>query len=932
MAERELFWKVDDQAARLNELMTLDPALKDIPLRRDVRSLGRLLGDVIKEQAGLATYDAEEELRRLAISHRALVDQQEELYLDHPIEHELQEQAVRIVGAMTVAEAYQIVKAFGTFFELTNLAETNHRMRRRRATQLSPDAPVKPGSLLGTLMRMRDRGITAEQALDLLRQVEIVPVFTAHPTEVARRVVLFKRRRIARELAGLDLLPLTGDGAARRQEAILTEITALWQTDEVRRRPQGVADEIRMGLDHYPGSLMAPLPGLYGEMAEDFREAYGVDLPDAAFPTVIRFGSWIGGDRDGNPNVTAESTRHALESARLMILSRYLDGVEELKELLTPSTNRVPVSPQLREALERYVATLTGAAAETSVYPECEPYRKFLRFVHYRLLHTRDSQDHPDAYPDAAALAADLLLVRESLAQGAGERLARRSVDPLLRQVETFGFHLHALDIRQHARIHARAVAELAAGGGACGDGSHPLPPPPSAETTELLDTLRAVAKLKRRYSPKSIRSYVISGASSARDTLSLIWLMELCGVRVAATPDGKDPGVMPVPLFESIEDLRNAPGICRSLWCSPEYAPFLDSWGRRQEVMLGYSDSNKDGGMLTSTWEIHKAHRDLQRVARECGVSLRLFHGRGGTVGRGGGPTHRAIIAQPADGFSGSLKITEQGEVINWKYSDPSLAKRNLELMVAASLETLARTGLVETRPEPAWEEALEEMSGNAFAFYRERITDNPDILPYFEQATPVLELEHAKIGSRPARRSRSRDIAELRAIPWGFGWMQSRHVIPGWFGVGFALERFASGGEERMELLRSMMGRFPFFFDLMRNVELALTKVDLPLARLYASLVTDAGVRERVFAMVVEEYRRTRRMVLAVTGQTRLLEKNPALTGSLRLRNPYIDPLSMIQIELLRRKRAGEESEELNYVLAATINGIAAGLRNTG
>ena len=931
MAEREMFWKVDDQAARLNELMTLDPALKDIPLRRDVRSLGRLLGEVIREQAGQGTYEAEEELRRLAISHRALADQ-EEVSLDNPAETELQERAVRLVEALTVAEAYQIVKAFGTFFELTNLAETNHRMRRHRATQLSPDAPVKPGSLLGTLMRMRDRGITADRALEWLRQVEIMPVFTAHPTEVARRVVLFKRRRIARELAGLDLLPLTDDEAVGRQEAILTEITALWQTDEVRRRTQGVADEIRMGLDHYPGSLISPLPGLYEEMAEDFRQVYGVDLPDSAFPTVIRFGSWIGGDRDGNPNVTADSTRHALESARQMILSRYMEGVEELKELLTPSTNRVTVSQQLQEALERHVAILTGAGAETAVYPECEPYRKFLRFVHYRLQHTRGVQDHPDAYPDSAAFAADLMLVRESLAQGSWQRLGRRYVDPLLRQVETFGFHLHALDIRQHARIHARAVTELAAGAGTCEHGPGSLPPPPSAETAELLDTLRAIAELKRRYSPQSIRSYVISGASSARDTLCLIWLMELCGVRAAASPDGKDPGVMPVPLFESIEDLRNAPEICRSLWCSPDYSPLLDSWGRRQEVMLGYSDSNKDGGMFTSTWEIYKAHRDLQRVARECGVSLRLFHGRGGTVGRGGGPTHRAIIAQPADGFSGSLKITEQGEVINWKYSDPSLARRNLELMVAASLETLARTGLVETRPEPAWEEALEEMSESAFAFYRERITDNPDILPYFEQATPVREFEHAKIGSRPARRTRSRDLSELRAIPWGFGWMQSRHVIPGWFGVGFALARFASAGEERMGLLRTMMGRFPFFFDLIRNVELALTKVDIPLGRLYASLVTDGGVRERVFAMVTEEYRQTRRMVLAVTGQTRLLEKNPALNASLRLRNPYIDPLSMIQIELLRRKRRGEESDELNYVLAATINGIAAGLRNTG
>ncbi len=932
MVETELFWKADDQAARLNELIARDPTLKDVPLRRDVRSLGRLLGEVIKEQEGEGAYDAEEELRHLAIRHRALTDQQEAVILDHPVEHELQEQAVRIVRAMTVAEAYQIVKAFGTFFELTNLAETNHRMRRRRAAELYPDAPVKPGSLLGTLQRMHDGGITAEKALEWLRQVEVMPVFTAHPTEVARRVVLFKRRRIARELAGLDRLPLSGDRAARGQEAILTEITALWQTDEVRRRKPSVDDEIRMGLDHYPDALIAPLPDFYEDLAREFRQVYGGEHSAPDFPTVIRFGSWIGGDRDGNPNVTTDSTRRALEAARGTIITHYLNAVEGLKELLTPSTNRVAVSGEMLDVLGNYAVALTAVVPEIEFYPACEPYRKFLGIVHYRLESTRTGADHPDAYPDAASFAADLLLVRRSLAEGGGDRLACRYVDPLLRQVDTFGFHLHSLDVRQHARVHAKAVAELAAGAGTGGNQPSVLPPTPSAETIELLDMLRAIAKQKRSFPPEAIRTYVISGAGSVQDTLSLLWLMELCGVRAAASPDGKDPGVMPVPLFESIDDLRNAPEVCRTLWCSPEYSPFLDSWGRRQEVMLGYSDSNKDGGMLTGTWEIFKAHRALHRVAEECGVRLRLFHGRGGTVGRGGGPTHRAIIAQPAGAFSGSIKITEQGEVINWKYSDPMLAKRNLELMVAASLEALAHTGLVETEADEAWEEALEEMSGSAFTFYREKIIDNPDILQYFEEATPVREFELAKIGSRPARRTQGRDLSELRAIPWGFGWMQSRHVIPGWFGVGFALERFAGQGNQNGELLATMMRRFPFFFDFMRNVELALTKVDLPLARLYASLVTDAPLRERVFAMIVEEYQRTRRMVLTVTGQSRLLEKNPPLASSIRLRNPYVDPLSMIQIELLRRKRGGEESEELNYVLAATINGIAAGLRNTG
>jgi phosphoenolpyruvate carboxylase len=646
---------------------------------------------------------------------------------------------------------------------------------------------------------------------------------------------------------------------------------------------------------------------------------------------VVCFGSWIGGDRDGNRHVNAETTREALQKAREVILADYLASLEELRRLLTPSLSRVTVSPALSSVLADYHVRLTVTDTERDVIPEYEPYRRLAGFMLHRLRKALVEAEHPDAYPDAVVFAADLQLIRDSLAAGGGIRLARYLVDPLLRQVDTFGFHLHSLDIRQHARVHAQAVIELAAG---CATYALPpaaLPAPPSPETKELIDTLRAIARLKRCYPPAAIQSYVISGASSVQDSLSLIWLMELCGVHVAADDNG-DPGVMPVPLFESIDDLRQAPQICSTLWSSADYRPFLDSWGRRQEVMLGYSDSNKDGGMLTSTWEIHKAHRELHRVADQCGVKLVLFHGRGGTVGRGGGPTHRAIVAQPERAFSGALKITEQGEVINWKYSDAALSQRNLELMVAASLEALARPGSVTDEAEVYWEAGLEEMSADAYSYYRRCIAENPDIIPYFEQATPVLEFDLAKIGSRPARRGVTRDLSDLRAIPWGFGWMQSRHVIPGWFGVGYALERFSARGELQQQQLNAMMARFPFFYDLIRNVELALTKVDLPLARLYADLVPDQALRERVFGMVSEEFLRTRRMLLTITGQSCLLENNAPLARSLKLRNPYVDPLSLIQIELLRRKRGGEESEELNYVLAATINGISAGLRNTG
>ncbi|MFL5540031.1 MAG: phosphoenolpyruvate carboxylase, partial [Longimicrobiaceae bacterium] len=659
-------------------------------------------------------------------------------------------------------------------------------------------------------------------------------------------------------------------------------------------------------------------------VVDDFHAEYGDAVAAHRLPRVVAFGSWIGGDRDGNPYVTPEVTRSALQLARETILDRYVHALEGLLERLSASTLQVPVSPALQQALERYAATISSLDPSPGKRSPTEVYRRFLGYVGARLRTARDDPRHPAAYPDADAFAADLRLVRESLVANQGTRLAASLVDPLLRQVEAFGFHLHTLDIRQHARIHARAAEELFA------SPDQPLPPPPSEETQALLETLRTVAELKRAYPPQAIRTYVISGAASVSDVLNVVRLAELCGVRVAAG-DG-DPGLMPVPLFESIDDLRACPGICRELWGRPEYARLLESWGRRQEVMLGYSDSNKDGGMLTSTWEIFRAHRALHQVARQAGITLRLFHGRGGTVGRGGGPTHRAISAQPPGAFCGELKLTEQGEVLNWKYAEPILAERNLELMVAAALGSLAQTSPPDAGKMRAWEAAMDALSADAYAFYCRRIAENPDVLPYFQQATPVGELEHARIGSRPARRGESRGLEDLRAIPWVFGGMQSRHVLPAWFGVGHALERFAARGVEEERLLREMTETFPLFDDLVRNVEMGLAKADLDIARRYAELVDDEGLRGRVFGMLEEEFERSRAAVLRVTAQRELLETNPVLARSIRLRNPYVDPLSLIQVELLHRKRAGEDSDELDFALGATINGISAGLRNTG
>ena len=932
MKKTEPLWQALDQATRLAELTSADPELKEVPLRRDVRSLGRLLGEVLTKQAGPTLFEAVEELRQLAIRHRDLHISYDPAPGARPQEQDLMERAAQIVNELTIAEAYRMTKAFSIYFELVNLAETNHRKRRRRAAQVGAEFSVQPGTFRGTLERMRDGGIGVEAALEWLRRVEVIPVFTAHPTEVARRTVLFKRRRIARELEKLDFLPLTDAAALAGEASIAAEITALWQTDEVHRRQPTVRDEIKMGLDYYPSGVIGTLSSLYEEMADAFRRVYGGPISAHDLPTVVRFGSWIGGDRDGNPLVTADCTRDALYMARQMILEHYISATDELLERLSPSMRQACVSAELRQALDHYLASIPAVELRAEKRTADEFYRLFLDYVVYRLHCTRDEPVHADAYPDANAFIADLALVRDSLVNNNGHPLAQLLVDPLLRQVATFGLQLHTVDFRQHARVQQRAIAELSSGANLDHEGKLTLPSPPSAETAELLDSLRALAELKRTYPAQAIRSYVISGTRSAKDVLSCIWLMKLCGVRVAAADAANDPGIMPVPLFESIEDLRNCAEVCRSLWTSSEYAPFLESWGRHQEVMLGYSDSNKDGGMVTSTWEIYKAHRALHRVAAQCNVKLRLFHGRGGTVGRGGGPTHRAIVAQPVGAFSGEIKITEQGEVLNWKYSDPILAERNLELMIAASLEALTRPNSSQIGDDGEWEAAMEAMSGDAFAFYSEQIVENPDILPYFEEATPVMEFDLAKISSRPARRGERRGLSDLRAIPWVFGWMQSRHVLPAWFGVGYALEKFCSAEQGRKGLLQGMMRSFPLFEDLIRNVEIGMAKADLTIAERYAGLVSNPELRARVFALIAGEFQRTHRMILRISGQSRLLENNPVLARSIRLRNPYVDPMSLIQVDLLRRKRAGEVNSELNYALAATINGISAGLRNTG
>ena len=855
--------------------------------------------------------------------------------------------------SLPVERAVLLTRAFAFYFELINLAETNHRKRRRIALQLSGEAGRQRGSLTGTLCEMQRVGISAEETLDWLRRVHIVPVFTAHPTEVARRSVMSKRRRIGDFLTRLDRIPVPEQELGRLEDLIRAEITSLWQTDEVRSRRPTVYDEIKMGLDYYDVSIFATVPTLYREIAESLRSAYSLELEPHDLPLVVHFGSWIGGDRDGNPFVTPDVTRDTIRLSRGHLLLYYQHRLDHIIELLTTSAQQRTVSDALLDRLNSYIALVhTPESQVFGAQYEFEYYRRFVICLKARIQRTLEqpgpvgatlpvmpytlAQSHQKlaqvlpAYPSVDELLCDLELLRASLAEHQGIRIARALIDPLILQVRTFGLYLHTLDIRQHAQLHSAAIKE------AIDDTMSPgLSGGLSPETASVLETFRVVAEVKAGCTPEAIRQYVISGASTVDDVLNVIRLARLSGVAVEG--GGRDPGLMPVPLFESIEDLRNAPAVCRELWSRPDYRVLLASWGQWQEVMLGYSDSNKDGGMLTSTWEIFRAHRDLHTVARECGVKLRLFHGRGGTVGRGGGPTHRAIFAQPMDSFEGQFRITEQGEVLNFKYADEVLAERNLELMIAASLDALARPNARDPRGhftgilKPEWEAALDELSNLSFTFYRSHILDNPEVITYFEQSTPVGELEHAMIGSRPSRRKATRQITDLRAIPWVFGWTQSRLLVPAWFGVGHALGLFLEKPGS-LELLRTMAREFPLFIDLIRNVEMALGKADLGTARLYSSLVEDPELRERIYSMIEAEFHRAVNSVLTVTTQTELLEKNQVLARSIKLRNPYVDPMHLIQVDMLRRKRAGENTPDVNRAIAATISGISAGLRNTG
>ncbi|HYN27792.1 MAG TPA: phosphoenolpyruvate carboxylase [Burkholderiales bacterium] len=915
-----------------------DPAVadKESPLREDIRLLGRILGDTLREQEGEAVFDLIERTRQNAIRFRR--DR------DPGAKRELEITLNKLDPVRTIA----VVRAFSFFSQLANIAEDQHHNRRRRA-HLIAGSPPQEGSIALALARGHAAGLPAKKVTEFFRDALISPVLTAHPTEVQRKSILDCQLEIARLLTERDRTQLTPDELAQNEEALRRVVLTLWQTRVLRELRLTVNEEIENGLSYYRYTFLRQLPRLYAEI-EDLLAQQGFGrAPLAAF---LKLGSWIGGDRDGNPYVTDEVMRRALTRQSATAMDFYFEEIHRLGGELSQSVGIVETTPELEH--------LAAQSPDTSEHRRDEPYRRALTGIYARLAATSRLLDHhgPDRraiaeappYRNSEEFAQDLAVLADSLAANGSERVARGRLRGLHRAAVIFGFHLAPLDMRQHSGVHEQVVAELFALGArresyaALPEGERRtwlleelrlprlLRSPYLAygeEVRKELDILDAAADMHRRYGAAALPNYIISKADGVSDLLEVGLLLKEVGLLQPGDRPCLDVNI--IPLFETIADLQGCGAIMDQLFSVPYYRALLASRGNVQEVMLGYSDSNKDGGFLTANWELYKAEVELVKVFARHDVELRLFHGRGGSVGRGGGPSYQAVLAQPPGSVAGQIRITEQGEVIASKYSDPDIGRRNLETLVAATFEaTLLEPAGTEST---AYLEVMQEMSATAFSAYRSLVYETPGFVQFFRTATPIMEIADLHVGSRPASRKKTDQIEDLRAIPWVFSWSLSRMMLPGWYGFGAAVEALAARkGNGGLELLREMYCDWPFFRALLSNMDMLLAKSDISIASRYAELVTDGELRERIFSRIQDEWHRTVRWLLAITRQEELLEANPALSRSLRNRSPYIDPLNHLQVELLRRYRSGETQERIKRAILMTINGIAAGLRNSG
>ena len=919
----------------MDRLDPIEPTEKDAPLRYDIRLLGRILGDTVRAQEGDEVFELVEHIRRTGVQfHRNA---------DEAARQELQ----RIMSSLPTDRALRIIRAFGYFSHLANIAEDQHHIRRTRA-YAKAEAPPRPGTMAYALGRARQARLSRQQLQDFFDRALCSPVLTAHPTEIRRKSSIDREMEIAHLLDERDRVEFTPEELAANRRALRRNVLTLWQTSLVRSTRLRVIDEVANGLSYYDYTFLRALPLFYADL-ERLLGATDPAWQDMKVPSFLRMGSWIGGDRDGNPFVTAEVTRQtlAMQSGRAMRF--YLEELHELGGELSLDGRIVGVSDGLAALAER--------SPDRAVERQSEPYRRAMVGIYARLAATAWALDkleapHPPvgpapAYDSVNDFTADLDTIFDSLSENGSGPLARGHLRALRRAVDVFGFHLASLDLRQNSDVHERVVAELVEAAG-LGDyraldepgrvallvrelgNMRPLSSPHLSygeETANELGMLNVAADAHRRYGPRSMPNYVISKADSVSDILEVAVLLKEVGL---LRPHESRLDVDIVPLFETIGDLQHCGPIMEALFALPAYRRLLSSRGNVQEVMLGYSDSNKDGGYLTSTWELYKAELTLVELFRRHDVGLRLFHGRGGSVGRGGGPSYQAILAQPSGAVQGQIRVTEQGEVIGGKYSNAEVGRRNLETLAAATFEA---TLLEVERPVPAaWRAVMEELSANAFNAYRALVYETEGFDRYFRESTVLEEIASLNIGSRPASRSKKQGIEDLRAIPWVFSWAQCRLMLPGWYGFGAAVKAWLAAHPDGMATLQAMHAEWPFFRTTLSNMDMVLSKSDLAIASRYAELVTDADLSQRIFDRARQEWQASVDAVLAIMRQQALLETNPLLARSIRNRFPYIDPLNHVQIELLRRHRAGDTAPEVVQGIHLSINGIAAGLRNSG
>lgn len=915
-------------------------------LTSDIRLLGDQLGHVLKVQEGVAVFEKVEEIRRLALAFSRTTDPSVRAQLNTSM-------------AGLPADIMQTVaRSFTLFLLLANVAEDQHDRRIQRAAEIAGFA-TRPGSLSRSLESLISSGYNKDEICSLLNRLSVTPVLTAHPTEVRRQAILSHERKVAELLAARDARQLTPTEDEDTRREIAYAVDCLWNTRLLRAQALTVADEVKNGINFFHRTFLTEVPRLHCHLEDavgSLANATGASVSQRMQP-LLQVGTWIGGDRDGNPNVNATSLKNAAALQSDACIDYYQSVLARLIQTLSLSTARTRVAPAVKVMSDR----ATGVSPHTSD----EPYRRGLAYVSQKLVATRArlageeaAVEAPliDHYHAPKEMLDDLRQVQQSLRSGGNGSLADGDLRILIKAVEIFGFHLAPIDLRQNSDVHARTIADLFAKAGVCPDylelseiqkrvllsaelsNERPLWSPFTTYTDEATAELQIFAMarhVRSIYGAAVVRHCIISKTADVSDILAVAVLLKesgLVGTQSRGTVPCASDEILIVPLFETIDDLRNAASVMDALLSVPAYRELVCRRGNEQEIMLGYSDSNKDGGFLTSCWEIYQAEILLEQVLTRHGVGLRLFHGRGGAVGRGGGPTYEALLAQPHGARSGKIRITEQGEVIAFKYKNPEVGRKHLEALVAGSLDACVIGQGLEAKKEEAFHLVIKRLSELAYAAYRGLVYETEGFTTYFKESTPLSEIAQLNIGSRPTARKSGDRIEDLRAIPWVFSWAQCRLMLPGWFGFGSAIEAWLGENPGGMAVLRELYASWPFFKTMLANMEMVLAKTDLGIASRYADLVKDGALRSQIFSRISAEHELTKRHLLTILSADVLLSGNPAFRRSIRNRGPYLDPLNHAQIELLKRHRAGEVSEGIAQGIRMTINGLAQGLRNSG